>query len=227
LNKLEYMRVLLRRRDPSGRLIAKELYIAEDAEFSATSGAFGILRKEQGTTMANPFTRGSGDFKRRHEKLGGRKPGTKNLFSTEHKMAILEAAYRVGYDGNGKDGVRGYLTWVGERDPGFFYAKLWVSLLLLEEAEACAPERPRPIVEDNQVLRDLIARKDQRRAADQAAQDESQAPRAWTAQPSPVGDLMQLAVENHQAFCKLIIAGLLQPPAKRRRRGDQRKIEGS
>ena len=217
----------------------KELYIAEDAEFSATSDAFGILRKEQGITMANPFTRGSawdrarpdylraGDFKRGHKKLGGRKPGTKNLFSTEHKMAILEAAYRVGYDGNGKDGVRGYLTWIGERDPGFFYAKLWVSLLLLEEAEGCAPERPRPMVENNQVLRDLISRKDQRRAADQAAQDKSQAPRGWTGQPSPVGDLMQLAVENYQAFCKLIIAGLLQPSAKRRRRGEQRKIEGS
>jgi hypothetical protein len=188
--------------------------------------------------MANPFTRGSawdrarpdylrtGDFKRGHEKLGGRKSGTKNLFSTEHKMAIREAAYRVGYDGNGKDGGRGYLTWVAERDPGFFYAKLWVSLLLLEEAEACAPER-RPMVEDNQVLRDLVARKDQRRAADPAAQDESQAPRGWTGQPSPVGDLMELAVENHQAFCKLIIAGFLQPSVKRRRRGDQRKIEGS
>jgi hypothetical protein len=85
--------------------------------------------------MANPFTRGSawdrarpdysrtGDFKRGHEKLGGRKPGTKNLFSTEYKMALLEAAYRVGYHGNGKDGVRGYFTWVSERDPGFFYAE--------------------------------------------------------------------------------------------------------
>ena len=70
--------------------------------------------------MKGPFTRGSawgraqpehlrpGSFKRGHEKRGGRKRGTPNLLSVDYKKAILEAAYRIGYDGNGKNGVCGY-----------------------------------------------------------------------------------------------------------------------
>jgi hypothetical protein len=70
--------------------------------------------------MANPFTRGTapgrtqlahlrrGSFKPGHAKLGGRKRGTPNLVSPNYKRAIFEAAYRIGYDGNGKDDVIGY-----------------------------------------------------------------------------------------------------------------------
>ena len=71
--------------------------------------------------MTNPFKRGSapdrarpaylrpGSFKKGREKRGGRKRGTPNFFSADYKKAILEAAYRIGRDGNGKDGVVGYL----------------------------------------------------------------------------------------------------------------------
>jgi hypothetical protein len=60
--------------------------------------------------MTNAFTRGSapgrsrpadsrpGSFKPGHEKRGGRKRGTPNAFSSEYGMAILEAAYQVGYN---------------------------------------------------------------------------------------------------------------------------------
>ena len=82
--------------------------------------------------MTNPRKRGSapdrardahlrpGSFKKGHRKLGGRKRGTPNAFSPDYKQAILEAAHRVGHDGNGEDGAVGYFSWVGERDPDFF-----------------------------------------------------------------------------------------------------------
>jgi hypothetical protein len=94
--------------------------------------------------MTNPFGRGSapgreqpdylrsGSFKPGHEKQGGRKKGTPNAFSIDYKKAILEAAYRIGNDGNGKDGILGYFLWVGKRHPTVFYTILWVSLLALE-----------------------------------------------------------------------------------------------
>ena len=63
------------------------------------------------------------------------------MISPEHKRALLEAAHRVGSDGNGRDGIVGYFTWVAERDPTFFYVGLWSRLLELqihEEAMSAA-----------------------------------------------------------------------------------------
>jgi hypothetical protein len=60
----------------------------------------------------------------------------RNAFSSDYKKAILEAAYRVGNDGNGKDGVVGYFSWVGECHPAIFYTVLYISLLPLETAES-------------------------------------------------------------------------------------------
>ena len=60
------------------------------------------------TRMTNPFNRGSspgrardslqrsGSFKPGHKKRGGRKKGSRNVISPEHKRALLEAAHRVG-----------------------------------------------------------------------------------------------------------------------------------
>ena len=53
-----------------------------------------------------------GSFKPGHKKLGGRKKGTPNALSADYVSAVLEAAYRVGRDGNGKDGFVGYLRWL-------------------------------------------------------------------------------------------------------------------
>ena len=58
--------------------------------------------------MTNPFNRGSAPDRARdpwqnpatfepgHAKLGGRKKGTRNVITPEHKMALLEAVHRVG-----------------------------------------------------------------------------------------------------------------------------------
>ena len=55
--------------------------------------------------------------------------GSRNVISPEHKRALLETAHRVGSDGNGRDGIVGYFTWVAARDPTFFYVDLWSRLL--------------------------------------------------------------------------------------------------
>ena len=82
--------------------------------------------------MTNPRKRGSapdrardahlrpGSFKKGHRKLGGRKRGTPNAFSPDYKQAILEAAHRVGHDGNGEDGAVGYFILGRRTRPGFF-----------------------------------------------------------------------------------------------------------
>ena len=51
----------------------------------------------------------SGDFKVGHKKLGGRQKGTRNYYSADLKRTLFEAAFRVGSDAKGKDGLLGYL----------------------------------------------------------------------------------------------------------------------
>jgi hypothetical protein len=180
--------------------------------------------------MTNPLKRGSapnrarldyarpGSFKSGHEKQGRRKRGTPNLISADYKKAILEAAYRVGQDGNGKDGVVGYFWRVGERHPGIFYPELYTSLLPLEDAESDTPEEPRQTMEElNQWFRDYIGLTGKNRTEEKSVQVESQSPWDWTGQPFPVGSLMQIAVADPKAFCTLVAAAFLRPSSKRRR----------
>jgi len=180
--------------------------------------------------MTNRFTRGSapgraqpeylrpGSFKQGHKKLGGRKRGTPNILPIDYKKAIREAAYRIGQDGNGKNGVVGYFTWVLERHPGIFFTVLLVSLLPLENAESDSPEEPRQTIEElNQSFRDTIGLTGKNRTKEQAVPVESESPWGWTGQPFPVGGLMQLAVENPKAFCTQLVAAFLAPPTKLRR----------
>jgi len=70
--------------------------------------------------MTNPLNRGTapgrardaserpGTFKPGHKKLGGRKKGTPNALSADYKKAIMTAAYFVGRDGMGAEGLVGY-----------------------------------------------------------------------------------------------------------------------
>ncbi len=181
--------------------------------------------------MTNSFKRGSapdraradyerpGSFKKGHTKLGGRKRGTPNLISADHKRAILEAAYRVGHDGNGKDGVVGYFQWVGERHPDIFYARLLVACLLMESAEGSTPEEPRRTIEEfNAWVREYIGIADANRTTRKTVQRESRSQRDRSGQDFEVGSLMCLAVEDPKAFCDLFIAACMRPPTKRRGR---------
>src|SRR5271169_3585295 len=159
------------------------------------------------TRMTNPFNRGSspgrvrdtlqrsGSFEPGHKKRGGRKKGSRNVISPEHKMALLEAALRVGSDGNGRDRIVGYFTWVGERDLTFFYVDLWIRLLELqihEEAMSAAPA-----------------------GTTNEPGDRKKQPMAFELRGGPddeVQDLMNLAIERPKQFCKAFCAALLTPP---------------
>jgi hypothetical protein len=59
-------------------------------------------------------------------------PGSAQSEVASKNTALLEAAHRVGSDGNGRDGIVGYFTWVAECDPTFFYVHLWSRLLELQ-----------------------------------------------------------------------------------------------
>ena len=179
--------------------------------------------------MTNPYMRGSapgraqhadqrpGSFKPDHEKRGARKRGTPNVISADYKKAILEAAYRIGNDGNGKDSLVGYLSWVALRHPPIFCNMLG-SLLPLEFAESnnTSQEPRRTIEEINQWLRDYIGLTSTNRTRGKTVHLESRPPWDWTGQPFPVGSLMQLAVADPKAYCKLLVAAFLRPPTKRR-----------
>jgi hypothetical protein len=177
--------------------------------------------------MTNPLKRGSapgreqpdylrpGSFKPGHEKRGGRKRGTPNALSADYKRAIIEAAYRVGNDGNGKDGVVGYFAWVAVRHPRIFVTALLVNILPLEFAEDSTWEQPRWTVEEiNERFCHYIGLAGKHRAKRQTERVESRSPWDWTGQDFPVGSLMQLAVANPKAFCPLFAAAFLRPPTK-------------
>ena len=178
--------------------------------------------------MTNPLKRGSapdrarpddvrpGSFKSGHEKRGGRERGTPNLISVDYKKALFEAAYRVGYDGNGEDGVVGYLRWVAIGHAAIFPAVL-SNIIPLQVAESNLPEKPRWTMEEiNQRVRDYIGLAGKNRTEEKTVQVESQSPWDWTGQPFPVGTLMQIAVTDPKAFCTELAAAFLPPPTKRR-----------
>jgi hypothetical protein len=180
--------------------------------------------------MTNPFKSGSapgraqpadrrpGSFKLGHEKRGGRKRGTPNLLSIDFKRGLFEAAYRIGQDGNGKNGIVGYLMWVAEYHPSIFVSGL-ASILVLEYAERVTPEESRSTIEEiNQAVRDYVGITGKNRAKGKPVQVESESPWAWTGQSFPVGSLMQLAVENPKSFCTLCAAAFLRLPSNRRGR---------
>jgi hypothetical protein len=56
-------------------------------------------------------------FKKGQPKIGGRKAGTPNRFSSDVREALLEAVNRLGSDGKGADGMVGYLMRYGDKRP--------------------------------------------------------------------------------------------------------------
>jgi hypothetical protein len=139
---------------------------------------------------AQPDYARPGSFKKKgREKRGGRKRGTPIVISIDYKKAILEAAYRVGNDGNGKDGLVGYFSWVALRHPEIFCTILLGSLLTLEFAESNAPEEPRRTREETK-----------NGTRGQTVHVESQSPWDWTGQPFPVGSLSANCRRGAESF---------------------------
>ena len=154
-----------------------------------------------------------GSFKPGHEKQGGRKRGTPNALTADCRKAVLKAAYHVGEDGNGKDGLVGYFRWVAVYHPIPFLGLIALRLLLLECAESNPPERSLPTMEEvNQSVREYVGLTGKEQTKKSAVPPESRAPGDWTGQDFPISSLMQIAVANPGAFCKLLAAILPQPP---------------
>ncbi len=71
-------------------------------------------------------------FQRDHEKRGGRKRDTANLFSFDIKKSLMTATHLVGEDLAGKDGIVGYFRWIAFKHPKVFVSVFLPRLLLGE-----------------------------------------------------------------------------------------------
>jgi hypothetical protein len=176
----------------------------------------------------------SGKFKKGHEKLGGRERGTPNLLSADYKKLLFEAAYRIGSDGNGKDGVTGYFQWVAQYHPGVFVIQLLCGIPDLGEmpTEPCrtAEELNREICDyiglsnthpnagptnaaRNDSIADMVPGSRHRRGKS------SQQDWDWTGRNDETGIMMRLAVEKPKVFCKLVGKAFLSIPKNKRGTG--------
>jgi hypothetical protein len=175
--------------------------------------------------MTNPFNRGSapgrardnserpGSFKSGHAKLGGRKKGTPNAISADYNKVVLEAAYRVGSDGNGKDGITGYLKWVFLGYPAIF-SILFCRLLALEDCGYWQNEPPLTKDEIDEEIRRYIgiAPTNKRKGAMHSRRFEPTTEPQW-----PLSVLMHIAVMDPKSFGKMLVAVLPRPTAQLRR----------
>jgi hypothetical protein len=78
-------------------------------------------------------------FEAGYRRCGWRKPRMPKLFSVDRINATRKVANRVGKDGNGEDGMNGYLKWLGAYHPRVFKS-LMAKVMLLQEAERNASE---------------------------------------------------------------------------------------
>jgi hypothetical protein len=166
--------------------------------------------------MSNPLNRGSspdrardasqrpGTFKPGHKKMGGRKKGTPNALSADYKSAVLEAAYRVGRDGNGADGLVGYFQRLLIKCPEV--GGMLLGRMFLHEEDGWPPD-DRTLTKEqvNAEVRELIER-------NKADSGDPEAAVAW-----PVIDLMRIAAKYPRDFGKLFAAMVPQPRGRPRR----------
>lgn len=75
--------------------------------------------------------RGNPAWKKGMQKMGGRRLGTPNRVTTQLKHAVIEAAAMVGYDGQGHQGLHGYLARLALREPAVF-ARLLEKLIPMQ-----------------------------------------------------------------------------------------------
>ena len=98
-----------------------------------------------------------------------RQKGTPNALSPEYRNAVLEAAYRVGIDGNGLGGIVGYCMWIAACYPQVYILAL-IRLLELENSHVADTPRPSPTVDGiNERLRSAIGLCGEQRQGDPEA----------------------------------------------------------
>jgi hypothetical protein len=163
--------------------------------------------------MTNAFTRGTalgrerdasqrpGTFKPGHKKVGGRNPGTPNALSANYKRAVIAAAYFVGRDGKGADGLVGYCQRLLIECPEVG-SMLLARMFLLEDVP---DDRPLTKEQNNKEVRDFIG-------ANKTGSPEPALTTEW-----PIPDLMRIAVKYPRDFGKLFAAMIPQPRGRPRR----------
>jgi hypothetical protein len=126
--------------------------------------------------------------------------------SRDDRNAILEAAYRVGIDGNGVGGIVGYFMWIAACYPQIYVLAL-IRLLELENSFSASTDRQAPSVREiNHRLRQLIGLTGSKTASNQRL----------TAKPELLDELIRVANEAPVDFFKLIIAMLPRPRTRKR-----------
>lgn len=160
-----------------------------------------------------------GTFQPRHPKFGGRKKGTPNALSAEYKEAILEAAYRIGSDLNGKDGVVGYLRWLATQRTDAYTFLLQHAVLLeargsspFDAADFSAEELGKPVKQH------IGLSDEDRRPVKSTLANPDGDPFAWTGQRLPVSALMDRAIRKPDEFCQLLASAFLASKSERRQR---------
>jgi hypothetical protein len=167
--------------------------------------------------MTNAFNRGTapgrardalqrpGTFKPGHKKLGGRKKGTPNALSTDYKRAVMAAAYFVGRDGKGADGLVGYCKRLLIQCPDI--GLMLLERMFLRDDSWPADDRPLSKEQTNREARDFIG-------ANKTGSDSRK--RALTTE-WPIPDLMRLAVKHPKDFGKMLAAMVPLPSGRSRR----------
>jgi hypothetical protein len=159
--------------------------------------------------------------------LGGRKKGRRNVYSAALRKALAEAAYRIGSDGSGHDGVRGYFHWLAIRHPKVFSTEMLGALLVLQPDDSGDPP---PLPTAAEIDRALAASFGLARTPGTDGAGRPAAPHrdgtdaaALLGSLTDVGSLMRVAVRAPQKFCRLFAAALLTVPKHRRGpgRGDE------
>ena len=141
------LRLVAQRRSLVRLAVAQAAVVERHVQRQEADEAFARRRRrrrrvQKGRERADDLRPGT--FKSGHPKRGGRKRGTPNALFADYKRAIVEAAYRIGYDGNRKDGIVGYFRWIASRHPEVFGGVLLTNILALEFAEDSLSERIYP-----------------------------------------------------------------------------------
>ena len=126
--------------------------------------------------------------------------------SPEYKNALLEAAYRVGFDGNGLGGIVGYFMWIAACYPKAYIVFL-TRLLLLEHSHGANTGRALPTLDEiNEGLRKDLG----------LSRSKTGKERRLTSKPELLDELISIADKQPEWFCKTIVALLPRPRAQQR-----------
>jgi hypothetical protein len=109
----------------------------------------------------NPLARNSraprektkGSFTKENHPKGGRTPGSKNFITREVKEGIIAACNKIGSDGKGRDGLEGYLEFLGRNFPPVMGGLL--RTIMPTQVTVERRERPEPYQTYAQMCADL------------------------------------------------------------------------